>query len=283
MSGLIRGDYKGCCLSLNRSCKLVSISKTGYYHKPKKRYQDAEIEVYLKLLARNHKRWGFDKMMLKAKADNKPWNHKRVYRIYCSLGLNIRIKPRKRIPKGEAKVLVQPTAPNICWSVDFMSDVLVCGDKFRTFNVIDDYNREGLLIEAGTSLPSNKIIRLLDQLALTRGYPDMIRADNGPEFRSSLFRSWALKHKILIHYIQPGKPAQNGFIERFNRTYREEVLDMNLFSNLIEAREISVEWLKDYNNERPHESLCGLAPVDFAKRRELSLKLEQRYSSFRRC
>lgn len=238
----------------------------------------------MKLLACDHKRWGFDKMMLKAKVDNKPWNHKRVYRIYCDLGLNIRVKPRKRIPKGEAKVLVQPIAPNICWSVDFMSDALVCGDKFRTFNVIDDYNRECLLIKPDNSLPSSKIIKLLDKIALTRGYPSMMRMDNGPEFRSALFRSWALKRKILIHYIQPGKPAQNGFIERFNRTYREEVLDMNLFSNLIEAREITIEWLKDYNNERPHESLDGLAPVDFAeRRRELSFKSEQKYSPFRRC
>jgi len=221
-------------------------------------------------------------MMLKAKLDNKPWNHKRVYRIYCDLGLNIRIKPRKRTPKGEAKVLVQPIVSNICWSVDFMSDVLVCGDKFRTFNVIDDYNREGLLVEPGRSLPSSKIIKLLDQIALTRGYPDMIRADNGPEFRSVLFRLWALKHKILIHYIQPGKPAQNGFIERFNRTYREEVLDMNLFSNLIEAREITTDWLKEYNNERPHESLDGLAPISFAeRRREFVVKSEQKYSPFR--
>lgn len=212
--------------------------------------------------------------MLKAKADVRPWNHKHVYRIYCQLGLNIRTKPRKRIPKGEAKILMQPIYSNMCWSVDFMSDVLSYGYKFRTFNVIDDYNREGLLVEPGTSLPANKVIMLLDQVALRRGYPDMIRTDNGPEFRSAIFRSWALKHKILLHYIQPGKPAQNGFIERFNRTYREEVLDMNLFNSLIEAKEITIEWLRIYNNDRPHESLGGLAPISFAEKRNRLLTMQ---------
>lgn len=225
----------------------------------------------MKLLAQEHKRWGFDKMMLKAKADGKPWNHKRVYRVYGGLGLNIRIKPRKRIPKGEAKMLTQPICPNMCWSADFMSDVLSYGYTFRTFNVIDDYNREGLLVEPGSSLPASRIVGLLDQIALVRGYPEMIRVDNGPEFRSIIFRSWALKHKILIHYIQPGKPAQNGFIERFNRTYREDVLDMNLFNSLSEVKEITDKWLKSYNNGRPHESLNGLAPVVFAQQRKEAL------------
>jgi len=238
----------------------------------------------LKSQAQAHKRWGFAKMMLKAKAENKPWNHKRVYRIYCKLGLNIRIKPRKRIPKGEAKMLIQPIHSNLCWSVDFMSDALSSGFKFRTFNVIDDYNREALLIAAGTSLPAIKITSLLDQIAVFRGYPDVIRLDNGPEFRSETFKRWALKHHILIQYIQPGKPAQNGFIERFNRTYREEVLDMNLFSNLAEVEEITNEWLKSYNGERPHESLGGLTPISFAKKREeLLTKNLQKISLFEQC
>ncbi len=271
-------------MSLNRSCELVSISKTAYYYKSKKCEDNKEIEEYLKLLAKEHKRWGFNKMMLKAKLEEKPWNHKRVYRIYCKLGLNIRIKPRKRIPKGEAKMLFQPVSSNVCWSADFMSDVLLCGDKFRTFNVIDDYNREGILVEPSTSLPANRITNLLDQKAALIGYPDIIRVDNGPEFRSSTFKNWAIKQGVLINYIQPGKPAQNGFIERFNRTYREEVLDMNLFNNLQEVKEITNEWLKEYNNDRPHESLKGLAPVGFAKKhKELLTMSKQKNSPFRWC
>lgn len=245
----------------------MSISKTAYYYKPKNRQGDTEIEAYLQSLAEKHKRWGFDKMMLKIKSDNKGWNHKRAHRIYCKLGLNIRIKPRKRLPKGEAKILLQPINKNICWSMDFMSDSLVCGRKFRTFNVIDDYNREALMVEPSFSLAARKVIQLLDQLITERGIPHMIRVDNGTEFTSTVFRSWAEKKHILIHYIQPGKPAQNGFIERFNRTYREDVLDMNLFLNLQEVRSINKEWLPLYNDERPHESLSGLAPSEFAKRR----------------
>ena len=207
-------------------------------------------------------------MRLKAKADKKPWNHKRMYRVYCELKLNLRIKPRKRIPKGEAKMLIQPIAFNICWSMDFMTDVLSCGRKFRTFNVIDDYNREGICVAASFALPAKKVTLLLDEVAVKRGYPEMIRVDNGPEFRSEIFKTWASKHHILIQYIQPGKPAQNGLIERFNRTYREDILDMNLFDNLREVRLITQEWLNTYNGERPHESLAGLPPVQFAKQRE---------------
>ena len=240
------------------------------------------IANYLHSLANTHKRWGFDKMMLKIKNDNHPWNHKRVYRIYCELGLNIKVKPRKRIPKGEAKMLIQPIQPNLCWSIDFMSDVLISRRKFRTLNVIDDYNREALLVEARFSLPGYKVICLLDDLAEERGYPEMIRVDNGPEFRSVIFKEWAAKHHILIHYIQPGKPAQNGFVERFNRTYREDVLDMNLFSYLEEVKCITAEWLRSYNQDRPHESLGGLAPASFAEKRNQKLTNQGGNSIFKR-
>jgi len=267
-------------LSVAKACQLISISKTSYYYKPKKRKDNLKIKRYLQRLATRHKRWGFDKMMLKIKTDNKQWNHKRVHRVYCELGLNIRVKPRKRIPKGEAKILMQPIEANVCWSMDFMSDALYDGRRFRTFNVIDDYNREALLVEPSYSLPANKVIYLLDVIASLRGYPEMIRVDNGTEFTSTCFKDWALKHDVLINYIQPGKPAQNGFIERFNRTFREDVLDMNLFSHLQEIRAISYEWQKMYNQERPHESLAGLAPIIFAKQRKIRLAENLKNSIF---
>ncbi len=245
----------------------MAVSKTAYYYRSKKRVGDAEIEVCLKKLADDHKRWGFDKMMMRFKMDEKPWNHKRVYRIYCELGLNLRIKPRKRIPKGEAKALVQPLRPNLCWSVDFMSDALSCGSRFRTFNIVDDYNRECLLIEPSISLPAVRVTQLLDEVAVHRGYPDVIRTDHGPEFESNEFKQWAKKRGVMIHFIQPGKPAQNGYVERFNRTYREDVLDMNLFNNLREVKQITRKWLVSYNTERPHQSLAGLPPVQFADMR----------------
>ncbi len=246
----------------------MSISKTGYYYKSKKHTSDGEILSYLLNLTDKYTRWGFDKMMLKVKQEQRGWNHKRVYRVYREHGLNIRIKPRKRLAKGEAKMLLQPIARNICWSIDFMSDALACGTKFRTFNVIDDYNRECLLIEASYSFPAKRVTQLLDQVAITQGYPTMIRVDHGPEFESYHFKEWAKQHHILLHFIQPGKPAQNGFIERFNRTYREDVLDMNLFRNFNEVRKITQQWINCYNQDRPHESLAGLSPVQFRQYRK---------------
>ena len=247
---------------------MVSVSKTAYYYRPQKCQLDTELCNYLKKLAYTHKRWGFDKIMSKIKGARKPWNHKRVYRHYCELGLNKRIKKRRRLPKGEAKLLLQPISKNLSWSMDFMRDSLYNSRTFRTLNVIDDYNREGLLIAPAYSLPAHQVVYLLEVLCSARGYPEMIRVDNGPEFRSSQFKQWAEKNNILIHYIQPGKPAQNGFVERFNRTFREEVLDMNWFYSLQEVKAISNHWLTVYNQERSHESLAGLAPVPFAIHRE---------------
>ncbi len=252
---------------MNKACNLLSISKTAYYYKPKKLVGDKEIVEYLQTLAHNHKRWGFEKMKDKAKADGKSWNHKRIRRIYCGLGLNIRVKPRKRIPKGVAKMLIQPIKANVCWSIDFMSDALMDGRKFRTLNVIDDYNREALMVKPSFSLPAIRVTQLLDQIASIKGYPEMIRVDNGTEFRSSTFSDWAEQHQILIHYTQPGKPAQNGFVERFNRTYREDILDMNLFSNIGEVSLITKRWLTMYNKERPHQALGGKTPFGFAQQR----------------
>ena len=124
---------------------------------------------------------------------------------------------------------------------------------------------------ANHSLPAQRVTHYLDEIALTRGYPDMIRVDNGPEFLSKHFNKWAKKHQILIHHIQPGKPAQNGFIERFNRTYREDILDSYLFDSLTEVKQITQQWMINYNQERPHESLNNLSPLDFSHARKVEL------------
>lgn len=134
--------------------------------------------------------------------------------------------------------------------------------------MLDDYNRECLMIEPSFTLPAIRVTGLLDRIAEVRGYPEMIRIDNGPEFISKLFKNWAEKKGILIHYIQPGKPAQNGLIERFNRSYREEILDLYGFKNLEEVKEITEDWVKIYNNERPYESLNNQAPIIFKQVRE---------------
>lgn len=146
-----------------------------------------------------------------------------------------------------------------------MSDALVNGRRFRTLNVIDDCNREGLLVKASFALPATRVTNYLDELAGMRGYPRLLRVDNGPENISTHFKAWAKIHGIELRFIQPGKPAQNAYIERFNRTYREAILDRYLFSNLQEVEELTKKWLRHYNAERPHEALRNQAPWTFAK------------------
>jgi putative transposase len=143
-----------------------------------------------------------------------------------------------------------------------MSDVLTSGQRFRTFNVVDDFNREALAIEVDTNLPAARVIRVLEQTAAWRGYPEKMRMDNGPELVSVALADWAEEKGVELEFIQPGKPMQNSYIERFNRTYREEVLDYYIFSRLSEVLGITDRWLEEYNKERPHEALSGLTPAE---------------------
>ena len=152
---------------------------------------------------------------------------------------------------------------NECWSADFMSDALWCSRRFRTFNVVDDFNREGLAIEVDFNLPAPRVVRTLDRIAAERGYPLKLRLDNGPELISVTLADWAEDHGVTLEFIKPGKPMQNGFIERFNRSYREAVLDMFVFQSLAEVREQTEQWLKEYNEERPHESLGDMTPREY--------------------
>ena len=241
---------------------MIRISRTGYRYQGKKT-DDQAIREQLQQIAERKPRWGFKKMRDYLRNQGSGWNHKRVYRVYCELELNIRVKPKKRLPSREPKPLTQPTAVNQSWSIDFMSDSLADGRAIRTFNVLDDYNREALSIEIDTSLPALRVIRTLDEIAEWRGYPAQIRLDNGPEFISQKMAEWAAEHQVVLAFIEPGKPAQNAYIERFNRTFREAVLDANWFTSLLEAKEIAEDWMVDYNTMRPHEALRGLTPYQY--------------------
>jgi putative transposase len=189
-----------------RACRLVHLSRNGYRY-VKKKANDDEIKGKLAQLARDHHRWGFSKMAAYLRKQGNAWNHKKIYRIYCKTGLNLRVKPKKRIPARDPQPLIQPEKTNACWSLDFISDSLANGCPFRTFNVLDDYNRKGLWIEIDTSLPATRVTRVLDMVASGRGYPTQVRVDNGPEFISHQMAGWAWRHAVHIHYILPGKPA----------------------------------------------------------------------------
>ncbi len=241
----------------------MNISRSVYRYQ-RKLANDSEIAEQLRQLAERKPRWGFGKMFQRLRNQGYHWNHKRVRRVYRDQRLNLRVKPKKRLPSRQPTPLAQPDSTNESWSVDFMSDSLQSGRTFRTFNVIDDFNREALAIEIDTSLPSGRIVRVLDMIAAWRDYPRRLRSDNGPEFISKPLESWSEKHDVQLDFIEPGKPAQNAYIERFNRTYREDVLDMFIFSNLAEVRKITEQWLEEYNAVRPHDSLNGLPPYQYA-------------------
>ena len=246
-------------LSERQACRVVEISRSVYRYQAKKT-DDNQLIKELQELAADHPRWGFWKMYHRLRNQGKPYNHKRVYRVYKEQGLHLRVKPKKRLPSRNPRPLRQPEQPNEVWSFDFMSDSLACGRPFRTLNIIDDFNREGLWIEIDTALPSVRVIRVLDYLADCRGLPDYLRSDNGPEFISKALADWAKGHQVCLDFIAPGKPAQNAYIERFNRSYREEVLDMYLFSSLDQARSQTETWLHTYNCIRPHDALNGMTP-----------------------
>lgn len=175
--------------------------------------------------------------------------------------LNIRRKAKRRLPERVKQPLTIPDAPNQMWSIDFMSDSLADGRKFRLLNIIDDFNRESLVIEADTSLPSLRVIRALNKLIEKRGKPANIRTDNGPEFISNQLQQWCQENQITLHYIQPGRPMQNAYIERKNGSLRRELLNAYLFNSLAEVRIMVEEWRIDYNTERPHKSLGYRSPL----------------------
>lgn len=219
------------------------------------------IIALLKDLSETIEDEGFWKLFDRIRLRGYKVNHKRVYRLYKQLKLQRTRKCKKRLPPRVKEKLDEPKSFTQTWSIDFMSDALSNGRKFRSFNVIDDFNREVLFIETDYSIKTSRVLWVLRHLINRYGKPQRIRMDNGPEFIAKIAQAWSEAHEIDFKYIQPGKPAQNAYIERFNRTYRGKVLDAYLFDNLEEVREITEAFIYDYNNHRPHDSLGGLPPV----------------------
>lgn len=248
-------------ISVRMACICLGVSQSCYHYQPKLNSENALIADWLLRLTETQKQWGFGLCFLYLRnVKHFTWNHKRVYRIYRELELNLRIKPRRRLKRDKPDALAVPTAVNQVWSMDFMSDSLTDGRSIRTFNVIDDYNREGLTIDVDLSMPGLRVIRALEQIIEWRGKPAAIRCDNGPEYLSAALVTWANRQQITLMYIQPGKPTQNAYVERFNRTVRHEWLDLHEFESIEQAQQLATEWLWLYNNERPNTAIGGIPP-----------------------
>lgn len=248
-------------ISIRLACEAYGISETCYRYRTRLSADNCIIADLLLQLTHNQRNWGFGLCFLYLRnVKGFSWNHKRVYRIYRDLELNLRIKPKRRIERDKPEALAVPSTINEIWSMDFMHDQLEDGRSFRLLNILDDCNREGLGIEVDFSLPSERVIRTLDRLIEWRGKPGRLRCDNGPEYISGSLATWAEKNSIQLEYIQPGKPQQNAYIERYNRTVRYDWLDYHSFESITEVQDYATKWLWTYNHERPNTAIGGITP-----------------------
>jgi putative transposase len=217
--------------SERRACQAVGLARSTARYKRRTDRDEAVIALLAELAERFPER-GFDKLFQLIRRRGLVWNHKRVWRVYCLMQLNRRRRGKKRVPNRHPRPLVAGDRINNSWSIDFMSDALWDGRRFRTFNVIDDFSREALAVEVDLNLPATRVIRTLERIAAWRGYPTNLRLDNGPEFIALALAEWAERKGITLGVIEPGRPMQNGVVERFNGSFRRGVLDMHVFRNL---------------------------------------------------
>jgi putative transposase len=211
-------------------------------------------------------RYGYKRIHVLLRREGWPINHKRVYRIYCEEGLNLRAKrPRRRVSAAHRVKLPAATTVNESWSMDFVTDSLFNGRRFRSLTVVDNYSRECLAIEVGQHIRGEDVTSTMDRLKAVRGTPNSIKVDNGPEFISKELDKWAYEHGVTLDYSRPGKPIDNAFIESFNGSFRDECLNTNWFLSLEDAREKIEAWRRDYNEWRPHSSLDNLTPVEYGQ------------------
>lgn len=235
------------------------------------RGDETKLRERMRELAQHHKRWGSPMLHTVLRKEGLVVNHKRTERIYNDEKLSIRRKRRKR--KG-AWVRVPVTAATKQlqrWSMDFIHDTLASGHKIKCLTIVDDYTRESPCIEVGTSIGGNHLTRVLEQVRLMHGLPESIRTDNGPEFTSRAFVTWCMENNIEHIFSRPGKPTDNAFIESFNGRFRDECLNENYFLNMNDAKSKIEGWRDVYNEIRPHSSLGGLSPKEFANNNGVKL------------
>lgn len=250
-------------LSERRSCKLTGLNRATCRYKPTAK-DDGCVRERMRILAVQRPRFGAPRLTVLLRQEFGAVNHKRVERIYREESLQLpRKRGKKRGVSNRANILIVPGEPNERWSMDFMSDSLCDGRRFRILTIVDDFTRECVAIEVGSGITGERVIRTLEWLKETRGLPGMLVTDNGPEFTSRAMLTWSKPAGVKLHFIDPGRPVQNAFIESFNGKLRDECLNQHWFVSLEEARRIIKLWRIDYNTTRPHSSLGYMTPEAF--------------------
>lgn len=261
---LLQGKYD---VSERRTCQVLQLHRSSARYSPTPR-DDSDIRNKLKKLAAEKPRYGCPRLLEIIRREGTIVNHKKLHRIYKEEGLQVRKKTRRKKYRGLRQPLPTSEHSNHRWSIDFVSDQLGDGRRFRVFNAVDDHTRFCIDSEPGFYMTGDKVVRILEKASIKYGYPKIIVCDNGPEFTGRAFQTWAEKHGIRIHFIEPGKPTQNAFVESFNGKFRDECLNENWFLSLDHARKAISQYVKEYNEYRPHRSLGGKTPVEFYKKEE---------------
>jgi putative transposase len=252
-------------VSERRACNVLELGRTTNRYRSRRGGQ-AELRLRIREIAAVRVRYGYKRIHVLLRREGWQVNHKRVHRIYREEGLNLRAKrPRKRVSAAARLVRTDASQLNDCWSMDFVSDTLFDGRRFRALALVDIFSRECLGVRADKGITGEHVVDLLEQLKMFRGVPRTIRVDNGPEFISKAVDKWAYENKVTLDFSRPGKPTDNAFVESFNGSFRDECLNVNWFLSLDDARTKIEAWRKEYNDFRPHSSLGNMTPADFAR------------------
>ena len=251
-------------LSQRQACELTGCPRRTAQYRSQKEESDEPIRQELRELAAERPRFGWRRLNVLLNRKNICLNHKRLRRLYREEGLQVRPRKKRRVRYVRGNIVLSVTNLNEEWGLDFMEDRLFSGRKIRLMTLEDRFSREGLALEIDFSMPSGRVIRELDAVAAVRGYPKRLRVDNGSELTSLAMLRWSIAHDVHLHFIEPGKPQQNAWIESFNGRVRDEFLNLHIFRSLPEARSAAADWLEDYNEVRPHSSLRYATPREFA-------------------
>ena len=259
--------------SLRRACRVVGLSTATWRYQRRTSATNVAVLERLQAHAAVRARFGYRRLHILLEREGLAVNHKRVHRIYQAAGLQVRRRRRKHLTRAERVPLPAPSRPGERWSMDFTTDTMADGRNFRTLNIVDDFTRECVAIEVDRSLPGLRVTRVLDRLCTAIGLPQTIVMDNGPEFAGRTLDAWAYANGVMLRFIRPGKPIENAYVESFNGKFRDECLNEHWFISLVDAKAVIEAWRIDYNTVRPHSSLAGRTPMQFAAMTEGARRL----------